>query len=78
MKTKPGLRRAHLADRLRPEGLIDGRGPVRGQMTRSPHVRAMTSGSTSMDMSQRTPSHWLAMAVEHAEHGLAQARDGDS
>ena len=33
-----------------------------------PQVRSKTSGSTSMAMSQRTPSHWPAILTQLADH----------
>ena len=37
-----------------------------------PHVRSKTSGSTSIAMSQRTPSHWPRNPRELAEHRLLE------
>ena len=42
-------------------------------MARSPQVRRKTSGSTSMAMSQRTPSQRAATRRELTRHRLAQA-----
>ena len=45
---------------------------IRAEAPRPPHVRSKTSFVTSIAMSQRTPSHWVARRPQRRRHGVPQ------